>query len=151
MKKFLLNFFRRFWECLFPEWELAMAVAAAGSSSLPLQEGGKEQSASKERTFQILGCNEQVSGFYERLFHKGAHPTRRNVGAREMQKHFDAAESFVLYEIYKDEGETLSKAELSAKIAEQFPSADINVQMALMFCQVSRLTIEWTVCEGGVA
>ena len=96
-------------------------------------------------------CKEQWFVVWELLVHKAARPRRGSVGARERQKHFDAAESFVLYEIYKDEGETLSKAELSAKIAEQFPSADINVQMALMFCQVSRLTIEWTVCEGGVA
>jgi hypothetical protein len=81
-----------------------------------------EWTSAEGRTFQCAG-RRGMAGFWERLFHSGSHPTRRQMSDREAAEHFAAAESLVLYTPYKDEGETISREQLFGKIEELFPGA----------------------------
>lgn len=78
------------------------------------------------RTFQISSIR-GMAGFWERFFHANNHPTRRNVGGKEMQDAFLSGTEFLLCGSTKKNAEKLSQAQLSQKVSELF-SASKGVQ-----------------------
>ena len=67
------------------------------------------------KTFQITG-DPRMEGGYERFFHIDSHPTRRRVGEKEMNQVLRQAKAFVLYEFWKDEGQTVNRRQLAYRI-----------------------------------
>lgn len=73
------------------------------------------------RTFQFSG-HPQMAGYWERFFHAGSHPTRRQMSEAEAKKAFRDSDSFLLYSVRKDESgaETLSREQVLSRVAQVF-------------------------------
>ena len=89
-----------------------------------LQSLGKtlEWTAGDGRTYQLTG-HRQMTGGYERFFHKNSHPTRRNAGMSEMQTAFEAAaEPILLYRVMHNDSdaERLTRDEIIARVKKKF-------------------------------
>ncbi|MDP2656613.1 MAG: hypothetical protein Q8P11_03575 [bacterium] len=74
------------------------------------------------RTFQISSIR-GMSGFWERFFHAGDHPTRRSVGEAEMQDAFQNGNEYLLCGSTKKNAEKITQAQLVEKISELFSSS----------------------------
>lgn len=85
-----------------------------------------EWTTSDGRTFQIAG-DKRFAGYYERFFHAGSHPTRRNMTEKEAEKAFgsgSATGKFGLYSGLADEvGQDITREQLYDKIEELFPGS----------------------------
>ena len=75
------------------------------------------------RTFQISGIR-GATGLYERFFHKNSHPTRRNVGTKEMLETLQKATSqFELYRGEKGSGKFFTTSDDVLKMAKEWCGA----------------------------
>lgn len=81
-----------------------------------------EFTTTEGRTFQICGVRGAI-GCFERFFHEGSHPTRRNASTDEMAEQLKkAASQFELYRGEKGSGDFFADATSALEAAKQFLS-----------------------------
>lgn len=72
------------------------------------------------RTFQISSIH-GMSGYWERFFHAGETPTRRNVGESEMQDVFQMGTEYLFCDSSKKDAEKITQAQLLERVETLFP------------------------------
>lgn len=84
-----------------------------------------EWTADDGRTFQITGL-QGMAGYWERFFHAGTTPTRRNVGESEAEQVFGTGSpNFLLYRRLQDEAgaERVTRKQVLDRVEQMFPGA----------------------------